>query len=50
MSLFANYEFSKFRIKIRFLIFLNFSCYISKRIRRNLDVYKSIARKNLLML
>lgn len=50
MNLFANYEFSKFRIKTRFLIFLNFSYYISKLEKKNLDVYKFIVRKNLLIL
>lgn len=50
MSLFINYWFSFFIIKINFLIFSNFSYYILKLIKKNSNAYKLIKEENLLML
>lgn len=50
MSLLANHKGLYFRAKTSFLMLLNFGCYKPKSIRRDLDVYKSMAGENLLML
>lgn len=50
MSSIANNESSFFKVRTSFLTLSNFGCYILKLVRRNLDVYKSMIKKNLLVL
>lgn len=49
MNLFANHRCSYFEAKTSFLIPLNFYCHKLKRIERNSDVYKLMARDNSLV-
>lgn len=50
IDLLINYKSCYFKRKTSFLILLNFNYYGSKLMERNLDIDKSIAEKNLLIL
>lgn len=50
INLLAKYKYFYFEAKINLLMPLNSNYYKPKLIKRNLDIYKLIARENLLVL